>query len=68
MVVGATSTEGVALLHKSISQGLGVLLDLNGVLLEFWSHDLLELSCNSGDLMIVRTTLQTLTTERKEHT
>mmetsp|Transcript_71897 Transcript_71897/g.120583 ORF Transcript_71897/g.120583 Transcript_71897/m.120583 type:complete len:278 (-) Transcript_71897:232-1065(-) len=58
MVVSAIGHQLVTLLHQSRTQGTGIGLDLLGILLECWACDLLQLSGNTSNLVLVGTTLK----------
>jgi hypothetical protein len=58
MVFCAISDKFVASLHEVLSKDNGIRFDLCDVVFEFLSFGLFELSCKSGDLMVVWSTLE----------
>ena len=58
VVVCAVAGQLVALAHKGVCQGLGIGLDLLGVVLEHGRVDLQQLRSQAADLVVVGPTLQ----------
>lgn len=58
VVVGSSSDESMTTLHQLVSESLSIGFHLFTVIFELWGGYLFKLSCKSGNLVVVRSSLE----------